>query len=67
MNTGEDVHGMRKILDLSRWISVGLLLLHFYYGCYAAFSQWRLTSVISDRVLETIQKTGLFNSPDRCK
>ena len=67
MNTGEDVHGMRKILDLTRWISVGLLLLHFYYSCYAAFRQWRLTSVISDRVLENIQKTGLFHRPGNCK
>ncbi|HWK05536.1 MAG TPA: YWFCY domain-containing protein [Puia sp.] len=33
MNTGEDMQGMRKILDLSRWISVGFLLLHFYDSC----------------------------------
>jgi len=67
MNTGEDMQGMRKILDLSRWISVGFLLLHFYDSCYAAFRQWRLTTVLSDRVLENIQKTGLFNRPDSCK
>jgi len=67
MNTGEDVHGMRKILDGTRWISVGLLLLHFYDTCYAAFRKWGLRATISDNILENIQKTGLFNRPDNCK
>ena len=67
MNTGEDMQGMRKVLDLSRWISVGLLLLHFYESCYAAFRQWGWTTMITDRILENIQKTGLFKRPDSCQ
>lgn len=61
MNTGENEQGLRKIMDLTRWISVGLLLLHFYYFQYGLFLQrgWRLD--LTDRILLNIEKTGLFD------
>jgi len=60
MNTGENEQGLRKVLDLTRLISIVLLLLHFYYVGYDAFAQWQLTSKFSDRILANIDKTGLF-------
>ena len=67
MNTGEDTRSLRKILDMSQAISVLLLLLHFYYYCYKAFEQWRLTKPLSDHILENIAKTGLFAAPNNSK
>jgi hypothetical protein len=67
MNTGEDTRSLRKILNMSQAISVVLLLLHFYFYCYKAFEVWRLTSLLSDRILENIAKTGLFKTPNTSK
>ena len=43
MQTGENEQGLRKILDMTRLISIVILVLHFYYYCYAAFEHWHLT------------------------
>lgn len=60
MNTGENTEGLRKIIDLTRRLSIGLLCLHFYYYCYHTFEIWGLTHSISERLLINIAKTGLF-------
>ncbi|MGF7073887.1 conjugal transfer protein MobC [Mucilaginibacter sp. 3215] len=62
MQTGENDQAMRKILDMTRLISVAVLLLHFYKECYGAFVGWHLVSGITDRLLENIVKTGLLGS-----
>jgi len=62
MNTGENEQGLRKIIDMTRLISIVLLALHFYYYCYGAFVKWQLTATISDRLLTNIRNTGLFNN-----
>jgi len=67
MNTGEDVYGMRRLMDLSRWISIILLLLHFYFTCYEAFAAWGLTTALSDRLLANVIRTGVFNRPHTCR
>ena len=61
-NTGENEMGLRKILDFTRLASLVILLLHFYYYCYAAFKIWKLSAAISDRFLVNISRTGLFKS-----
>ncbi len=61
-HTGENEQGLRKILDLTRLASIVILLLHFYYYCYGAFVQWGLRSMISDRLITNIIRTGLFSS-----
>ena len=43
-HNGENDEGLRKIIDMTRIISVALLILHFYYYCYAAFHQWNSTA-----------------------
>src|SRR3569833_649611 len=62
MQTGENDQAMRKILDMTRLISVAVLLLHFYRECYGAFVGWHLVSGITDRLLGNIVRTGLFSS-----
>ena len=62
MQTGENDQAMRKILDMTRLISIALLLLHFYAACYGAFVHWHLVSALSDRLLGNIVRTGLFSS-----
>lgn len=59
--TGENEQGLRKIIDLTRFASIFILLLHFYYFCYRAFEQWEITSTITDRLMKNISHTGLFN------
>lgn len=60
MSTGENEQALRKILDMSRLISLVLLFLHLYYYQYAAFYAWGLISPFSDRLLDNIYHTGLF-------
>jgi hypothetical protein len=67
INTGENEQGLRKIIDLTRMISIFLLLLHFYFYCYASFSQWQLTAKIPDIILKNIAKTGLFSNFHKTK
>src|SRR3954453_4875152 len=67
MNTGENEQGLRKIIDLTRMISIIILLLHFYYYCYNAFAEWQLTATITDRLLQNIFATGLFSNFTKSK
>ena len=60
MQTGENEQALRKILDMTRLISIVLLLLHFYYYCYTAFQEWGFVSAFSDSILGNIKRTGLF-------
>jgi len=62
MQTGENEQALRKILDMTRLISITILVLHFYYYCYTAFEQWHLTVILTDRLMGNIRNTGLFNN-----
>jgi YWFCY protein/Type IV secretory system Conjugative DNA transfer len=61
-HTGENEQGLRKIVDLTRFAGIFILLLHFYYYCYRAFEQWEIKSVITDRLMQNISNTGLFHN-----
>lgn len=67
MSTGENEQGLRKILDMTRLMSIVILGLHFYYYCYKAFEQWELTAEISDRLLNNVGNTGLFKTFNTAK
>ena len=67
MQTGENEQGLRKIIDLTRMISIGILLLHFYFTCYQVFKRWGLRSDITDRILQNIFRTGLFSNFNKPK
>jgi hypothetical protein len=61
MHTGENVQGLKKVIDMTRLIAIAVLLIHCYYNCYVAFEAWQLTNKISDQVLKNISHTGLLN------
>ncbi|HUN02293.1 MAG TPA: YWFCY domain-containing protein, partial [Niabella sp.] len=67
MNTGENEQGLRKILDMTRLISIVILALHFYYYCYRAFEAWGLRVDLTDRLMGNIKRTGLFDDFHRSK
>jgi hypothetical protein len=67
MQTGENEQGLRKILDLTRMMSIAILLLHFYYYCYGAFKQWEIRSDITDRLLQIFTTLVCFSSFDKSK
>ncbi|MCL6218939.1 conjugal transfer protein MobC [Zunongwangia pacifica] len=67
MHTGENEQALRKILDMTRLISIMILIIHFYYYCYSAFELWGWQSTFSDRILSNIYKTGLFNNFHKSK
>jgi hypothetical protein len=60
MNTGEDIQGLRKIVDFTRLIGLMILAIHFYIVCYKVFQQWQLTAPITDRIIANIAKIELF-------
>lgn len=62
MSTGENEQDLRKILDMTRWLSIGMLLLHVYYFCYGFFLQLGWHTAITDRLIQGIARTGLFTS-----
>ncbi|HVB02906.1 MAG TPA: conjugal transfer protein MobC [Chitinophagaceae bacterium] len=61
MQTGENIQGLHRILDMTRMFSMILLLLHFYYYCHAAFRRWHLTGPLADKLMLGIARTGLFS------
>lgn len=67
MQTGENEQALRKILDMTRLISIIILVIHFYYYCYAAFREWHLVSGFSDKILGNIHNTGLFSNFHKSK
>lgn len=61
-STGENEKGLKEILDFTRLAAIVILLIHFYFYCYAAFKDWNLTAEIGDRFLQNFVRTGLFKS-----
>jgi hypothetical protein len=62
MNTGEDIQGLRKIVEFTRLISIFILATHFYIICYKAFADWHWTAGITDRIVGSIARISLFSS-----
>ena len=67
IQTGENEQALRKILDMTRLVSIVILLIHFYYYCYTAFQEWDFVSGFSDKILINIHRTGLFNNFHKSK
>lgn len=62
MATGENEQGLRKILDMIRWMGIIVLILHCYYYCYGWFERLELRSAFTDRILANVAKTGLYSN-----
>lgn len=67
MQTGENEQALRKILDMTRLISILLLSLHFYYYGYTVFQEWQLVNKFGNTLLDNISKTGLFDYFNKSK
>src|SRR5580704_2283892 len=67
MQTGENAQGLRRVMELSRTISLLVLLLHFYYYCFSAFRQWKWETQITDRLIANIVHTGIFRGFNNAK
>lgn len=67
MQTGENEQALRKILDMTRLISITILTIHFYYYCYGTFRQWHLVCGFGDTILSNIYNTGLFSNFHKSK
>lgn len=61
-NSGENQQALVKILDMTRFIAIAILVLHFYYYLYGAFLEWGLTHSVTKKLMGNIQNTGLFSS-----
>jgi hypothetical protein len=53
---------LKGVADLSLCLSIGLLLLHFYYFGYPLFDHFGMTSKPTDRILFHIVNTHLFDT-----
>jgi len=60
MQTGENTQALRKILDLTRFFSIVLLLIHFYSACYPAFKIWGLTLSLLDTLIYNLTRDLFF-------
>ena len=67
MQTGENEQALRKILDMTRLMSIAVLLIHFYYYCFDSFRHWNLAPDFACRILENICRTGLLDSFHKSK
>jgi len=67
LQTGENEQALRKIVDLTRWIAIALLLLHFYAIGYSIFKSLGWYHHFIDRIMLTLQRTGIFNNELTCK
>jgi hypothetical protein len=62
MQTGENEQALRKIIDFTRFLGLFVLILHFYFSCYAAFNELHIAYPIVNRVLVNIYKLAIFRS-----
>lgn len=58
--TGENEQALRKILDLTRLLSLALLLIYFYISNYTFFEMQGLRLKITDQILKNLLTRSLF-------
>lgn len=62
MKTGENEQALRKIIDLTRFVSIAVMLLNFYYFSYAQMRVWSLTNPVFDKIMTGLANTGIFRT-----
>ena len=62
MQAGDNAHALNRILDLTRFISIVLLLVHFYSTCYPAVKTWGLTFSLLDSLVYNLTGSLFFLS-----
>lgn len=64
MQGEDDLRGLAKIMGFMRVVSIILVLMHFYWFCYAFFLGHGLILEIINKILSNFHKTaGLFSHP----
>lgn len=58
---------LKRILDMTRMLSVALLILHFYYYLYGYVQAVGWDNIVFDRVTEVLIRTGLYGTIYRSK
>ncbi|QEM12363.1 conjugal transfer protein MobC [Mucilaginibacter rubeus] len=62
MQTGENEQAFRKIIDFTRFLGIVVLILHFYFICYRAFTFWQWHYEILNRLFQAIYKLPIFKT-----
>ena len=65
MGTGENLEGLKKILDFTRLASLLTLAIHGYLVGYDFFQQLAWTHEWVDKFMELLVRTGLFDSKSK--
>lgn len=62
MATGENEQALRKIIDFTRYMSILMLAIHFYFYLHQPLVEFKLTAPILDKILLKAGNTGIFKS-----
>jgi len=62
METGENEQALRKIIDFTRFLGILVLILHFYFSCYAAFDELHFAYPVVNKILVNVYKLPIFKS-----
>jgi len=62
MNTGENLQGLRQVLDFTRLLSLLVLFTHFYLTCQGAFQAWGVTLPLQERFLLPVRQLFIFET-----
>ena len=62
MQTGENEQALRKIIDFTRFLGILVLILHFYFSCYAAFDELHFAYPVVNKILVNVYKLPIFKS-----
>lgn len=65
--TGENEQGLRKILDITRLLSIAILIIHFCIDCYALITHLNFDSEVLNSILNQMCKFELFRSKTNAK
>lgn len=65
--TNNTTHPARNISNLSSTAGWTVFLLHLYFYCYPWFEARKMYTVIGNRLLVRIAKTGIFDNPNYSK
>jgi hypothetical protein len=60
MQTGENEQALRKIIDFTRLLSLGILIIHFYLACFPAIQALGLSKPIVNHILLPMSKMMVF-------
>ncbi|HYF69955.1 MAG TPA: conjugal transfer protein MobC [Ohtaekwangia sp.] len=66
-HTGENEQGLRKIIDLTRLLSLFILMIHLYVSSFDAFDELGLTAPVLNQFLGHVIRFKVFSTPFHAK